>query len=59
MDMLEIIRDDLGHGLQSVYQELDDINEFTKPHHHDANTSFNDDEVRAYVDRTLSIVGGC
>lgn len=58
-DMLEIIRDDSAHPLQAVYQEVDDINSFTAPHHHDANEPFNEDEVRAYVGRTLAVVGGC
>lgn len=58
-DMLAIIRDDATHRLYPVYQEIDDINGFTAPHHHNANTPFNDDEVRTYVYRTLAVVGGC
>lgn len=58
-EMLAIIRDDPNHPLQSVYQDIDDINSFTAPHHHDTNTPFNEQEVRTYVERTLKVVGGC
>ncbi len=58
-DMLAIIRADPNHALQPVYKDIDDINSFTAPHHHDANTPFNDDEVKTYVARTLAVVGGC
>lgn len=58
-DMLAIVRDDPAHPLLPVYQEIEDINGFTAPHHHNANESFNEDEVRAYVYRTLAVVGGC
>lgn len=58
-DMLGIINADPGHPLQPVYQDIDDINSFTAPHHHNTNTPFNEDEVRAYIARTLAIVGGC
>lgn len=57
-DMLAIIRDDPAHPLKSLYQEIDDINGFTAPGHH-TNKTFNEDEVRSYVARTLAIVGGC
>lgn len=56
--MLAIIRDDPAHPLKPVYQEIDDINTFTASDHH-TNAAFNEDEVRAYVARTLAIVGGC
>lgn len=58
-DMLNIIRDDPTHPLTAQYQELDDINEYTAPFHHDPNITFNDDEVIAHAKRTLKIVGGC
>jgi hypothetical protein len=58
-DMLEIIRDEPSHPLRPHYRDLDDINEYTAPFHHDPNTAFNDDEVLAYVKRTLTIIGGC
>ncbi|MEJ0092701.1 MAG: AAA family ATPase [Methylocella sp.] len=58
-DILQIIRDDAAHPLLPQYQELDDINEFTAPFHHDPNTTFNSDEVLAHAKRTLAIVGGC
>lgn len=58
-DMLGIIASDPNHPLTSQYQDLDDINTYTAPFHHDPNTAFNDDEVRTYVGRTLAIVGGC
>jgi hypothetical protein len=58
-DMLRIIREDPAHPLKPHYEELDDINEYTAPFHHDPNTLFNDDEVLAHVKRTLAIVGGC
>lgn len=57
--MLTIIREDAGHPLQPFYQELDDINEYTAPFHHDPDTPFNPDEVVTYVKRTLAIIGGC
>lgn len=57
-DMLAIIRDEPNHPLQSVYQEIDDINSFTAGYHHSTNAHDND-EVKAYVARTLGIVGGC
>ena len=58
-EMLGIVHADPNHPLQDVYQEMDDINSFTAPHHHNTNTHFNEDEVRAYISRTLAIVGGC
>ncbi len=58
-DMLAIIKADPNHPLTSVYKDIDDINSFTAPFHHDANAAFNDDEVKTYVGRTLVIVGGC
>ncbi len=58
-DMLAIIAADPTHPLQSVYQEIDDINSFTAPHHHNTNTLFNGQEVLTYIGRTLTIVGGC
>ena len=58
-DMLGIINADPSHPLQPVYQEIDDINSFTAPHHHNTNTPFNEDEIRSYIARTLAIVGGC
>jgi hypothetical protein len=45
--------------LTPQYRELDDINEYTAPFHHDPNAPFNPDEVMAHVMRTLAIVGGC
>ena len=58
-DMLAIIRDDATHPLLPQYNELDDINGYTAPFHHDPNTPFVEDEVRAYAQRTVAIVGGC
>lgn len=58
-DILGIINKDPDHPLQPLYQELDDINGYTAPFHHDPNAAFNDDEVRTFVGRTLAIVGGC
>lgn len=58
-DMLKIIRDTHDHPLQPVYQEIDDINEYTAPFHHDPNTPFDADEVMTHVQRTLAVVGGC
>jgi hypothetical protein len=58
-DMLAIIRNDPNHPLQSVYQEIDDINQYTAPFHHDPNATFNPDEVKTHVQRTLNVVGGC
>lgn len=57
-DMLSLVRDDPDHPLQPLYQELDDINEFTADSHHSASAA-NEDEVLAHVRRTLMIVGGC
>ena len=57
-DMLGIIRGDPTHPLQAVYNDLDDINGFTAPFHHDANATFDPDEVRSFAKRTLRIVGG-
>ena len=58
-DMLAIIRTEVTHPLTPQYQELDDINGYTAPFHHDPNTPFVDDEVRTYAQRTIAIVGGC
>lgn len=58
-DMLAIIRGDPSHPLRPQYDELDDINQFTAPFHHDPNTAFVDEEVRTYAQRTIAIVGGC
>lgn len=58
-EMLAIVAGDPNHPLTPLYQELDDINQYTAPFHHDPNTKFNDDEVKTYVGRTLAIVGGC
>ncbi len=58
-EMLKIIRADPTHALTPQYKELDDINEYTAPFHHDPNTAFNADEVLAHAKRTLAIVGGC
>lgn len=58
-DMLAAIRADAGHPLTPQYNDLDDINGYTAPFHHDPNTPFVDDEVRAYAQRTVAIVGGC
>jgi len=58
-DMLKVIRGNASHPLTGQYQELDDINEYTAPFHHDPNAAFNDDEVMAHAKRTLKIVGGC
>jgi wobble nucleotide-excising tRNase len=57
-DMLGIIRADAGHPLTPQYEELDDINSYTAPFHHEPNTAYTDDEVRAYAKRTIAIVGG-
>jgi hypothetical protein len=57
--MLAIIRADPNHPLASVYIDIDDVNSFTAPFHHDASLAFNEDEVKTYVARTLSVVGGC
>lgn len=57
-DMLGIIRGDPNHPLQAVYNDLDDINGFTAPFHHDANAAFDPDEVLTFAKRTLKIVGG-
>lgn len=58
-DMLGIIAADANHPLQNVYGEIDDINEYTAPFHHDPNTAFDPDEVGTFVKRTLDVVGGC
>ncbi|WP_026615978.1 AAA family ATPase [Ensifer aridi] len=58
-DMLAIIRGDASHPLTPQYNDLDDINQFTAPFHHDPNVAFSDDEVRTYAQRTIAIVGGC
>ncbi|MGN8171692.1 hypothetical protein [Agrobacterium sp. 22117] len=58
-DMLETIRDDPTHPFTPQYNELDDINQYTAPFHHDPNTVFVDSEVQTYAQRTLAIVGGC
>lgn len=58
-DMLGIIAADPNHPLTGVYQEIDDINQYTAPFHHDPNTAFEPDEVRTFVARTLAVVGGC
>lgn len=57
-DMLAVIRADPTHPLTSIYSELDDINEYTAPFHHDPSKTFNPDEVLAHARRTLVIVGG-
>lgn len=58
-DMLAIIAADPIHPLQAVYSEIDDINQYTAPFHHDPNEAFDPDEVRTFVARTLAVVGGC
>lgn len=58
-DMLAIIAADPNHPLTPLYQDIDDINQFTAPYHHDPNTAFDEDEVKTFVGRTLAIVGGC
>lgn len=58
-DMLAVIRNDNSHPLFPQYNELDDINTYTAPFHHDPNTPFNEDEVRTCAQRTVAIVGGC
>jgi wobble nucleotide-excising tRNase len=58
-DMLAIIAADPTHPLTPLYQDIDDINQFTAPYHHDPNTAFDEDEVKTFVGRTLAIVGGC
>ncbi len=58
-DMLATIKADPTHPLRSVYDEIDDINQYTAPFHHDPNTPFNPDEVKTFVGRTLQVVGGC
>ncbi|CAB3662676.1 AAA family ATPase [Achromobacter kerstersii] len=57
-DMLASIRGDTAHPLAPQYSELDDINGYTAPFHHDPNTPFVEDEVRTYARRTIAIVGG-
>lgn len=57
--MLALIRGDASHPLTPQYNDLDDINQFTAPFHHDPNVTFSDDEVRTYAQRTIAIVGGC
>jgi hypothetical protein len=58
-DMLGIIRDDPAHPLRGVYKELDDINGYTSPFHHDPNTTVNPTEAMAFAKLTLGIIGGC
>lgn len=58
-DMLAIIRVDAAHPLTAQYNNLDDINGYTAPFHHDPNSTFDEDEVRTYAQRTVAIVGGC
>ena len=58
-DMLAIIRADENHPLMPQYTELEDINEYTAPFHHDPNAFFSPDEVLAHAKRTVAIVGGC
>lgn len=58
-DMLAIIRADTAHPLTPQYSDLDDINNYTAAFHHDPNTTFVEDEVRTYAQRTIAIVGGC
>jgi wobble nucleotide-excising tRNase len=58
-DMLAVIRADTTHPLTLQYNEIDDINNYTAPFHHDPNTPFVEDEVRTYAQRTIAIVGGC
>jgi wobble nucleotide-excising tRNase len=58
-DMLAVIRGDTTHPLTPQYNDLDDINGYTAPFHHDPDTPFVEDEVRAYAQRTIAIVGGC
>lgn len=58
-DMLAIIRADPQHPMTPHYAELDDINAYTAPFHHDPNAPYVEDEVRSYVTRTVAIVGGC
>jgi wobble nucleotide-excising tRNase len=58
-EMLAIIAADPNHPLTPLYQDIDDINQFTAPYHHDTNTAFDEDEVKTFVGRTLAIVGGC
>lgn len=57
-EMIGIIRNNPDHPLQGVYADLDDINAYTAPFHHNANEPFNPDEVRTFAVRTLKIVGG-
>lgn len=57
-DMLGIINADPDHPMRSHYAELDDINQYTAPFHHDPNTAFDPDEVMTHVKRTLAVVGG-
>lgn len=56
--MLDVIRADPTHPLYPNYNDLDDINEYTAPFHHNPSTPCDPDEVRAHAKRTLSIVGG-
>ena len=58
-DMLAIIRSDPAHPLTAALAELEDINSYTAPFHHDPNAPFNPHEVTTFVKRTLDIVGGC
>jgi wobble nucleotide-excising tRNase len=57
-DMLAIIKSTTNHPLASVYKDIDDINSFTAPFHHDVTAAFNEDEVKTYVGRTLAVVAG-
>jgi len=63
-EMLALIKADSAHALQSVYKEIDDINQYTAPFHHDPNEPLDPDEVRTdevrtFVSRTLAVAGGC
>jgi hypothetical protein len=57
--MLGIIREDPAHPLVAVYADLDAINAYTAPFHHDPNALVNEDEVRTFARKTVAIVGGC
>ncbi|MEQ1718957.1 MAG: AAA family ATPase [Hyphomicrobium sp.] len=58
-DMIAIVRTGTDHPLKDVLADLEDINDYTAPFHHDPNSPFNAGEVATYVRRTLDIVGGC
>ena len=58
-DMLAVINSDANHPLRPIYQELDDINQYTAPFIMPPTQPFNDDEVKTYVGSTLAIVVGC